>query len=86
MYVARSSHCHSVAISCLSASCPRQSSLRLKLFCCIAVLATWMSQLTPFEIGQIKAHAYHGLGASAIVPLVSKPDGSALSLQGVVQS
>lgn len=42
-----------------------------------------MVQLTPFEIGQIKAHAYHGLGAAAIAPLVIKPDGNCVSVQGV---
>ena len=33
-------------------------------------------QLTPFEVGHIKAHVHHGLGASAIARLVKKPDGS----------
>ena len=37
------------------------------------------SQLTPFEIGQIKAHAYHGLGPLAISRLVRKPDGKHFS-------
>ena len=30
---------------------------------------------TPFEIGQIKAHTYHGLGAAAISKILLKPDG-----------
>jgi len=32
-------------------------------------------QLTPFEVGQIKAHAHHGLGPTAIARLLLKPDG-----------
>ena len=32
-------------------------------------------QFSPFEIGQIKAHAYHGLGAAAIARLLVKADG-----------
>ncbi len=32
-------------------------------------------QLTPFDIGQIKAHAYHGFGATAIAKILRKPDG-----------
>lgn len=35
-----------------------------------------MSQFTPFEVGQIHAHAYHGLGPSEIARIVTKPDGS----------
>ena len=31
--------------------------------------------LTPFEVGQIKAHAYHGLGAADILKILYKPDG-----------
>ena len=33
-----------------------------------------MARLTPFEIGQIKAHLHHGLGATAIANLVAKID------------
>ena len=36
-------------------------------------------QLTPFEIGQIKAHLYHGLGPVGISRIVKKPDGSPIS-------
>ena len=32
-------------------------------------------QLTPFEIGQIKAHVHHGLKPANIVDIVIKPDG-----------
>ena len=32
-------------------------------------------QLSPFYLGQKKAHAYHGLGASAIARILVKPDG-----------
>ena len=31
--------------------------------------------LTPFDVGQIKAHAHHGLGPAAIAKILSKPDG-----------
>ena len=34
-----------------------------------------MSQLGPFEVGQIKAHLHHGLGGAAILGLLKKPDG-----------
>ena len=30
-------------------------------------------QLSPFEVGQIKAHMHHGLGASAISRIISRP-------------
>ena len=33
-----------------------------------------MARLTPFEIGQIKAHLHHGLGVTAISGLVTKTD------------
>ena len=36
-------------------------------------------QLTPFEIGQIKAQLYHGLGPVGISRIVKKPDGSPIS-------
>ena len=32
-------------------------------------------QLTPFEVGQVKAHMEHGLGCTAIAKRVLKPDG-----------
>ena len=32
-------------------------------------------QLTPFEVGQVKAHAHHGLGPTAIARILLKPDG-----------
>ena len=33
------------------------------------------ARLTPFEIGQIKAHVYHGLKGAAISRVLKKPDG-----------
>ena len=32
-------------------------------------------QFTPFEVGQVKAHAYHGLGPYQIADILVKPDG-----------
>ena len=32
-------------------------------------------QVTPFEVGQVKAHLHHQLGPAAIARLVFKPDG-----------
>lgn len=32
-----------------------------------------MAQLTPFEIGQIEAHAYHGMSGAAISRILFKP-------------
>lgn len=32
-------------------------------------------QLSPFDVGQIKAHMYHGLGAADIVRIMRKPSG-----------
>jgi hypothetical protein len=32
-------------------------------------------QLSPFEVGQVKAHMYHGLGAAAISRIILKRDG-----------
>ena len=32
-------------------------------------------QLSAFEIGQIKAHVYHGLGAAQIARILVKADG-----------
>ena len=42
-----------------------------------------MARLTPFELGQIKAHLHHGLGPTAIAALVQKADGAMVSVQGV---
>jgi hypothetical protein len=33
-----------------------------------------MAQFTPFEIGQIKAHAYHGMSGAAISRILVKPE------------
>ena len=43
-----------------------------------------MARLTPFEVGQIKAHLHHELGPTAIAKLVQKADGEFLSKQAVV--
>ena len=32
-------------------------------------------QFTPFDLGQIKAHMYHGLGATEIARILRKADG-----------
>ena len=42
-----------------------------------------MSRLTPFEVGQIKAHTHHELGPTAIAAIVVKEDGTHPSVQGV---
>ena len=42
-----------------------------------------MARLSPFEVGQIKAHLYHGLGPRAIAGLVKMSDGTNVSVQGV---
>ena len=42
-----------------------------------------MSRLTPFEIGQIKAHSYHELGATAMAAIVKKEDGTHPSVQAI---
>ena len=42
-----------------------------------------MARLTPFEIGQVKAHAWHGLGPSEIARIVQKADGSSPSKQAI---
>ena len=34
-----------------------------------------MSQFSPFEVGQVKAHLYHGLGPSQIAGIITKADG-----------
>ena len=44
------------------------------------------ARLTPFEIGQIKAHLHHGLSAAAIIGIVQKSDGSPISMQGMVDA
>ena len=42
-----------------------------------------MARLTPFEVGQIKAHLHHGLGPCAIAAVVKKVDGERVSVQAV---
>ena len=43
-----------------------------------------MARLTPFEIGQIKAHAEHDLSAPAIAARVIKSDGHPVGRQAVL--
>ena len=43
-----------------------------------------MARLTPFEIGQIKAHAEHDLSAPAIAARVIKSDGQPVGRQAVL--
>ena len=38
-----------------------------------------MARLTPFEVGQLKAHAHHELGATQIAAIVRKTGGSCVS-------
>jgi hypothetical protein len=45
-----------------------------------------MATLTPFEVGQIKAHARHGLGPAAIAELVFKADGSDINQQTIANA
>ena len=35
-----------------------------------------MATLTPFEVGQVKAHAHHGLGVAEISRIARRPDGT----------
>ena len=42
-----------------------------------------MARLTPFEIGQIKAHLHDGLSPTDIAGIVKKSDGRNVSVQGV---
>ncbi len=44
------------------------------------------ARFTALELGQIKAHAYHGFTASKIAPLVRKSDGESPSVQGVADA
>ena len=38
-----------------------------------------MAQLTPFEVGQVKAHMYHDLGARRIAGIICRADGTKFS-------
>ena len=42
-----------------------------------------MAKLTPFEVGQIKAHPYHELSSSEVADLVIKSDGEPVSRETV---
>lgn len=50
---------------------------------CSLPISAAMARLTPFEVGQVKAHAYHGLGPAEIARIVKKSDGAAPSEQGI---
>ena len=43
-------------------------------------------QLTPFEVGQVKAHVEHGLSAAAISKKVCKPDGKSKFGETAIQN
>ena len=71
----RKSHCSSIAAFGLEL-CFLVALLRptpLPFFC--RVLADSMAQLSPFEVGQVKAHIHHGLGPAEISRLIVKSDG-----------
>ena len=42
-----------------------------------------MARLTPFDVGQVKAHAFHGLGPASIARIVEKTDGASPSEQSI---
>ena len=44
-----------------------------------------MAQFTPFEVGQIKAHVYHGMSGAAISRILVKPDGKSKWSEQAVQ-
>ena len=48
-----------------------------------STLSSLMVKLTPFEIGQLKAHSYHGLGQTAIARIVHKGDGFTISVEAM---
>ena len=58
----------------------------LNLPACFVVPA--MAQFSPFEVGQVKAHMHHGLGAQRIAAIVLKADGkthfSITAVQGIM--
>ena len=44
-----------------------------------------MSQLTSFDLGQIKAHVYHGMSGAAISRILRKPDGKSSWSEQAIQ-
>ena len=62
----------------------------VRQFCCLALeyfktnlagsVTLAMAQFTPFEIGQIKAHAYHGMSGAAISRILVKPESTSSRL------
>ena len=64
----------------------------VRQFCCLALeyvktnlagsVMLAMAHFTPFEIGQIKAHAYHGMSGAAISRILVKPKSTSGQLRG----
>ena len=44
-----------------------------------------MSQLSPFDVGQIKAHLHHGMSGASIARLLRKPDGKSTWSEQAIQ-
>ena len=67
-----------------SALKPHFPALRLPLLGIAAMSSE--HQLTPFDIGQIKAHMHHGLGDRTIATLVMKRDGTAFGHRAIADA
>ncbi len=52
---------------------------------CTDALTQRMTHFTPFEIGQIKAHVYHGMSGAAISRILCKRDGKSHWSETAVQ-
>ena len=74
------SHTHTPRPSIRSQDVLRAEPFAFQLL--LPALSVAMARLTPFEVGQIKAHTHHGLAARAIAQLVKKSDGVNVSVQG----
>jgi hypothetical protein len=59
--------------------------LKFCICCLVFSLPDQMSQLSPFDVGQIKAHDHHGLSGAAISRILRKPDGKSTWSQTAVQ-
>ena len=81
-----SKNCENLGSSFLSALVLIKSSFPLLELPSFAAMSSY--QFTAFEVGQIKAHMYHELGATAISKILKKPDGktfwSDTAIQGVI--
>ena len=65
----------------------------VRQFCCLALeyvktnlagsVMLAMAHFTPFEIGQIKAHAYHGMSGAAISRILVKPKSTSSDSSGM---